>query len=72
MDKSSFNEDEKSITKTIQESNQAYFGRSGQISGHECEVKDSLHTKWILKPVSFFKINSVLFHYSLKWLYPPI
>ena len=65
MDNSSFNGDEKSINKTIQESNQAYFGRSSQISGHECEVKD-------IKTFSIFKINLVLFHYSLKWLYPPI
>ena len=54
MDKSSFNGDEKSINKTIQESNQAYFGKSSQISGHECEVKESLHTKWILKHLFHF------------------
>ena len=55
MDNSSFNGDETSINKTIKESNQAYFGRSSQISGHECEVKDSLHTKWILKTCFIFQ-----------------
>ena len=42
MDDSSFNEPEVSINKTIQESNQAYFGRLDRLSSHEkCQVKES-------------------------------
>ena len=43
MDESSFNLKEESINKTIQESNQAYFGRFRDIASHECEVKQSFH-----------------------------
>ena len=42
MDNSSFNPYYKSVDKTIQGSNQAFYGRSSKISGHECEVKKSL------------------------------
>ena len=39
MDNSSFDLTEKSIKKTIQRSNQAYFGREDRLSAHdECEV----------------------------------
>ena len=47
MDESSFNLKEKSINKTIQGSNQAYFGRFREIAGHECEVKKSFHKDYI-------------------------
>ena len=47
MDESSFNLKEKSINKTIQGSNQAYFGRFREIAGHECEVKKSFLKDYI-------------------------
>ena len=43
MDESSFNPFYKTVDKTIQGSNQAFYGRSSKISGHECEVKKSRH-----------------------------
>ena len=43
MDESSFNLYDISVSKTIEGSNQAFYGRSSKISGHECEVKKSLH-----------------------------
>ena len=42
MGESSFNLKDESVNKTIQGSNQAYYGRFSEISGHECEVKESL------------------------------
>ena len=42
MDNSSFNRKEDSVSKIIEGSNQAYYGRFSEISGHECEVKESL------------------------------
>ena len=42
MDDSNFNPYVKSVNKTIEGSNQAFYGRSSKISGHECEVKKSL------------------------------
>ena len=47
MDESSFNLKEESINKTIQGSNQAYFGRFREIASHECEVKQSFHKDYI-------------------------
>ena len=44
MDESSFNLYDTSVRKTIKGSNQAFYGRSSKISGHECEVKKSLHS----------------------------
>ena len=43
MGNSSFNMVDESVSKTIKGSNQAYFGRFSEISGHECEVKESLY-----------------------------
>ena len=42
MDDSNFNPYVESVNKTIEGSNQAFYGRSSKISGHECEVKKSL------------------------------
>jgi hypothetical protein len=45
MDDSSFNEPAVSINKTIQMSNQAYFGRLDRLSPHQkCQVKELFHT----------------------------
>ena len=44
MDDSNFNPYVESVNKTIEGSNQAFYGRSSKISGHECEVKKSLHS----------------------------
>ena len=44
MDDSSFNEPTVSINKTIQKSNQAYFGRLDRLSDQPCQVKELLHT----------------------------
>ena len=45
MDDSSFNEPAVSINKTIQMSNQAYFGRLDGLSPHQkCQVKELFHT----------------------------
>ena len=56
MDNSSFNPYYKSVDKTIQGSNQAFYGRSSKISGHECEVKISLHSYY--KNIKSFTENS--------------
>ena len=44
MDESSFNLYDISVSKTIEGSNQAFYGRSSKISGHECEVKECLYS----------------------------
>ena len=44
MDNSSFNRKEDSVSKIIEGSNQAYYGRFSEISGRECEVKESLRS----------------------------
>ena len=44
MDDSSFNEPTVSINKTIQKSNQAYFGRLDRLSDQPCQVKELFHT----------------------------
>ena len=44
MDNSSFNMIEDSVSKTIEGSNQAFYGRFSDISGHECKVKESLRS----------------------------
>ena len=44
MGESSFNLKDESVNKTIQGSNQAYYGRFSEISGHECEVKECLYS----------------------------
>ena len=44
MDDSNFNPYVNSVNKTIEGSNQAFYGRFSDISGHECEVKESLRS----------------------------
>ena len=51
MDNSSFNMIEDSVSKTIEGSNQAFYGRFSDISGHECEVKESLHSYTVRAPL---------------------
>ena len=57
MDNSSFNRKEVSVSKIIEGSNQAYYGRFSEISGHECEVKESLRSYKI--QIYLVKIYSV-------------
>ena len=49
MDNSSFNRKEDSVSKIIEGSNQAYYGRFSKISGLECEVKESLRSYLLIK-----------------------
>ena len=59
MDDSNFNPYVESVNKTIEGSNQAFYGRSSKISGHECEVKKSLCSNY--KNInSFIKIYVLL------------
>ena len=49
MDNSSFNRKEDSVSKIIEGSNQAYYGRFSKMSGHECEVKESFRSYLLIK-----------------------
>ena len=51
MDNSSFNRKEDSVSKIIEGSNQAYYGRFSKISGLECEVKESLRSYLLIKQI---------------------
>jgi hypothetical protein len=64
MGESSFNSHDESVMKTIKGSNQAFYGRFRDISGHECEVKKSFHTYYTCHSMKIYIVPYNIYYYS--------